>query len=144
MTSGGASDGVRPESLAERVERALRGLFADDVDLEIEGAEPRGAPAPTIIPLTSIVRRRTARWTELPALAELAPGDVVRLVHDGRRLVACRVGDDVFVALDPFATDSLRIVMVDPPTVEAGDGTRLTFTDPYPTHHDGGVFEVLL
>ena len=27
----------------------------------------------------------------------------------------------------------------DPPTVEAGDGSRFVFTDPFPTHVDGGV-----
>jgi hypothetical protein len=128
------------------VERALRELVADIVDLQIDGAdaEPRGTPSPTIIPLTSIGRRRSARWTELPAATALAPGDVVQLVHEGRKLVACRLGDDVYVAPDPFTTNTLRIVATDPPTVESGDGSRLVLSDPYPTHSDDGVLEVLL
>lgn len=128
------------------VERALRELVADIVELEVEGAdrEPRATPGTTFIPLTSIGRRRTATWTALPAAAGLAPGEVVQFVHDGRKLVACRLGTDVFVAPDPFTSNSLRVVAEDPPTVEAGDGTRLVLSDPFPTHVDEGVLEVLL
>ena len=35
------------------------------------------------------------------------------------------------------------LVATDPPTVEAGDGSRSVLSDPFPTHTDGGVLEVL-
>lgn len=128
------------------VERAVRELVADVVHLDVEGAdaEPRSAPGATFIPLTSIGRRRTTRWTELPGVQALGDGAIVQIDHAGRALVACRIGTDVFVAPDPFSTNSLRVVATDPPTIEAGDGSRFVFTDPLPTHTDGGVLEVLL
>ena len=93
---------------------------------------------PTIIPLTSIGRRRTTRWTELPAAAALADGDVAA----GRRTTAWRSSPaaSATTSTSPATrspTNSLRIVATDPPTVEAGDGTRfalLTSTPLAPTH----------
>jgi hypothetical protein len=128
------------------VERAIRELVPDVIELVVDGAdaEPRGTPAPTTIPVTSIGRRRTTRWAIVPELAELPDGAVTQVSADGVALVACRVGTDWFVAADPFTTNSLRMVATDPPTVEAGDGTRLVFDDPWPTHVDGGVVEVAL
>ena len=102
-----------------------------------------GTPSPTIIPLTSIGRRRTARWTELPAAAALAPGDVVQLVHEGGKLVACRLGDDVYVAPDPFTTNSWLTRTADRRHRPADGRGRRRFAprahDPFPTHTDGGV-----
>lgn len=128
------------------VERAVRDLVPDVVQLHIEGAdaEPRGTPSPTIIPVTSIGRRRTSTWAEVPALGALAEGEVLRLRHGGVALVACRVGTDLFVARDPFTTNSLRLVSTAPPVVEAADGTCFAFSDPLPTHRAGDVIEVLL
>jgi len=128
------------------IERAMRELVADAVDLQFDGAEaePRAAPGATFIPLTSIGRRRSARWTELPGVAALDDGGVLQVDHDGVAYVACRVGSDFYVALDPFTTNSLRLVATTPPAVEAGDGTRFEFTEPLATHVDGGIVEVLV
>lgn len=129
------------------VERAVRELVADVVTLDIEGAdaEPRGTPSPIIIPITSIGRRKTARWLEVPGAADLGDGDTLQVAADGVALVACRVGDDWFVSRDPFTTNSIRLVATQPvPTLEAGDGTRFELTDPLPTHADGGLVEVLV
>ncbi|MGH9272240.1 MAG: hypothetical protein ACRDZ2_13315, partial [Ilumatobacteraceae bacterium] len=128
------------------VERAIRELVADVVTLDVEGAEaePRGTPGPTIIPVTSIGRRRMSRWLEVPGAAALGDGGVLQVAADGVALVACRIGDDWFVARDPFTTDSIRLVATHPPTVEAGDGTRHVFVESLSTHVDGGVVEVLV
>jgi hypothetical protein len=128
------------------IERAIRELVPDVVRIEVDGAaaEPRGTPGPTIIPITSIGRRQTARWLAVPGAADLGDGDVLQVAADGVALLACRVGDDWFVARDPFSANSVVLVATDPPTVEAGDGTRFSFTDPLSTHVDGGVVEVLV
>lgn len=128
------------------VERAIRELVADVVTLDVEGAEaePRGTPGPTIIPVTSIGRRRTSRWLEIPGAAALGDGEALQVAADGVALVACRVGNDWFVARDPFTSNTVRLVATDPPTVEAGDGTRHVFVESLATHVDGGVVEVLL
>jgi hypothetical protein len=127
------------------VERALRELVADVVELDVEGAdpEPRGTSNPAIIPITSIGRRRSTRWTELPGVAGLAEGEVRRVAHGGTAFVACRVGTDYYVARDPFTVDGLRLVATSPPTIEASDGTRLVLDDPLPTHVDDHGVEVL-
>jgi hypothetical protein len=129
------------------VERAVRELVADVVELEVEGADPepaRGTPNPTIIPITRIGRRRTTRWTELPGIVDLADGEVRRVAHDGTAFVACRIGTDFYVAVDPFSVDGLRLVATSPPTIQASDGTVLVLDDPLPTHVDDHVVEVLV
>lgn len=128
------------------IERTIRELVADVIDLQVDGAEaePRTAPGATFIPLTSIGRRRSSRWTEVPGVAALVDGDVLQVAHEGVAYVACRVGGDFFVAVDPFTTNSLRLVATSPPAIEAGDGTRFEFTDSLATHIDGGILEVLV
>ena len=76
------------------VERALRELVADVVELQIDGAERRaGAGTPSTRRSSRSRRSGGAGRRAGPSsrrLAALAPGDVVQLVHDGRALVACR------------------------------------------------------
>lgn len=128
------------------VERAIHELVADVVKLEVEGAEPepRGTPGPAFIPITSIGRRRSTRWAAVPGTADLADGEVAKVDIDGVALVACRVAGEWFVIPDPFTSNTLRLVDVAPPTIEAADGTRVVVSDPLPTHVDNGVLEVLL
>lgn len=133
------------------VERAVHDLVADVVQLDIEGAEsePRVVPGTTFVPLSSIQRKRPTRWVEVPGLLHLADGEILRVQIDGDTvssvaLVACRVGRDYFVALDPFGHEPVRLTQTDPPTIEATGGQRLVLSTPLSTHISDGVVEVLL
>jgi Fe-S cluster biogenesis protein NfuA len=134
-------------------ERAIERAAPDHRGIEVIGAEPEppNAPLTTIIPLDAIRRpsrpRPARRWMEVPELAELTQGGVCRLTCDGVPLVACNVGGDLFVALDPFRPDApngVRLVAHAPPTVEADDGARLVFDDPFPVQRADGTVEVMV
>ena len=107
-----------------------------------------GAPATEFfIPLASIGRRNSRtprRWVEVPELAAVGDNDVVRVRHDDLRLLACRVGADLYVAVDPFdgRDVELRIRPDRPPTVWTPDGDTFVFSDPLPVQHSEDLIEV--
>lgn len=135
------------------VERALEQALPEAPGIEVSGAEagPTLERGETVfVPLSAIRRRqqRPTRWMAVPELAELADLEARRIACDGMRLVACRVGRDFYVVVDEVTleppdlsgADGLRVVSVEPPTVQDRHGAIVVFSDPLPTHvSDAGV-----
>lgn len=137
------------------IERVAAEVASDAVGVTIEGVEnpddddPSGGSRPTevFIPLGSVGLRRGPRpshWVEIPELATVAPGKPIRVTHDGLALLACQVGGDLYVAVDPFSGDGLTLRVDDegPPSVESPTGVRFTFDHPLPVQRDGDRIEV--
>ncbi len=147
------------------VEKGIDRAAPDHGGIEVLGArnEPPPVSITTYIPIESIRRsapRRTPRrWIEVPDLATLADEDSRRFSVDDVSLVACNVGGDLFVAVDPIAgaapqlddvPDGLaddmavRLVALTPPTVETTDGRRLVFDAPLPVQRTDDGVEVMV
>jgi hypothetical protein len=137
------------------VERALERAAPDHGGIDVRGAEdqPPSAPITTVIPVEAIrraaPRRAPARWVDVPELLALDDRAATRLGADGADrmpLVACRIGRDLYVAVDPFVGNAdragCRVVSDDPPTVEGPDGTPFVFTAPLPVQRTDATVEV--
>lgn len=136
--------------VALAAERAVAAVTPDAPTVSVDGVDgDDDAPPATdvFIPLGSIGRRARpapSRWIEVPELAALEPGALLQLAHGELRLLACRVGPDLYVALDPFSGDGLRLSLPAdrPPTVQSPTGVVFTFDAPLPVHRDGDLIEV--
>jgi Fe-S cluster biogenesis protein NfuA/nitrite reductase/ring-hydroxylating ferredoxin subunit len=87
---------------------------------EISSIEVVTAPADSVIPADSLLTRvradghRHAVWEQVPALAELAPGEVGGFAVSGSTVLACRIGDEFYAYRDrcPNCTGSLAGALV--------------------------------
>jgi Fe-S cluster biogenesis protein NfuA/nitrite reductase/ring-hydroxylating ferredoxin subunit len=95
------------------VEDAVRAAAPEISSIEVVAAE--NASSPTVIAPESLLSRvhadarRSTGWHGVPALAELAPGEVGGFQVAGTVVLACRVGGDVFAYRDrcPTCTESM-------------------------------------
>ena len=142
------------------VEKAIDRAAPEHSGVEVIGAdaEPPMAPLTAFIPIDSIRRKapgRTPRiWIDVPALADLGDGAISRVETDQVALVACNVGGDLYVSVDPFTpadpavgsgdADRFRITGYDPLTIEHADGTSHTFVAPLPVQRTGDTVEVMV
>ena len=98
----GSCDGCPSSSvtLTLAVETAIEAAAPEVTAIEVETpkADARSGP---VIPVDSLRSRLDGpAWTDVPELAELAPGAVATVVVGHHPLVACRVGTDLFVFRD--------------------------------------------
>ncbi|MGF1599316.1 MAG: hypothetical protein ACFCVK_20790 [Acidimicrobiales bacterium] len=142
------------------VEKAIDRAAPEHSGVEVIGAdsEPPMPPLTAFIPIDSIRRKapgRTPRvWIDLPVLADLDDGAIRQVVTDEVALVACNVGGDLYVSVDPFKAadsairsgdaDRFRITGYDPLTIEHADGTSHTFLAPLPVQRTGDTVEVMV
>jgi Fe-S cluster biogenesis protein NfuA/nitrite reductase/ring-hydroxylating ferredoxin subunit len=90
------------------VEDAVRAAAPEITSIEVISAEatPKATPKETVIPAESLLRRvqhnghGPAGWHAVPDLAGLAPGEVGGFRVVGTTVLACRVGDELFVYHD--------------------------------------------
>jgi Fe-S cluster biogenesis protein NfuA/nitrite reductase/ring-hydroxylating ferredoxin subunit len=95
------------------VEDAVRAAAPEIASIEVVPVEK--APASEVIAAESLLSRvhanghRSTGWHPVPALAELAPGEVGGFEVAGTVVLACRVGGDVFAYQDrcPNCTESM-------------------------------------
>jgi Fe-S cluster biogenesis protein NfuA/nitrite reductase/ring-hydroxylating ferredoxin subunit len=95
------------------VEDAVRAAAPEISSIEVVATEKDSAAG--MIPAESLLSRvhadghRSAGWQPVPALAELAPGEVGGFRASGTVVLACRVGGDVFAYRDrcPNCTESM-------------------------------------
>jgi Fe-S cluster biogenesis protein NfuA/nitrite reductase/ring-hydroxylating ferredoxin subunit len=95
------------------VEDAVRAAAPEISSIEVVAGEKESASG--VIPAESLLSRvhadghRSAGWQPVPALAELAPGEVGGFRLAGTVVLACRVGGDVFAYRDrcPNCTESM-------------------------------------
>lgn len=82
------------------VEDAIRAAAPEIASIEVLAAE--AAPAPTVIPAESLLRRvhAGAEWHPVPDLIELAPGEVGGFLIAGTTVLACRIDDELFAYHD--------------------------------------------
>ncbi|CAN5499353.1 hypothetical protein BH24ACT5_BH24ACT5_32000 [soil metagenome] len=133
-------------------ERAIERAAPDHGGIEVIGPPAEVAAITTFIPLGAVRRsahgRTARRWVEFPELAEVAPDTVRRIESEGIGLVACNIGGDLFVALDPFGDDesvgAIRVVAHVPPTVESAAGRRVVLDAPFPVQRSDQLVEVLV
>jgi Fe-S cluster biogenesis protein NfuA/nitrite reductase/ring-hydroxylating ferredoxin subunit len=95
------------------VEDAVRAAAPEISSIEVVAAE-NASPTTVIAPESLLSRvhadaRRSTGWHPVPALAELAPGEVGGFQVAGTVVLACRVGGDVFAYRDrcPNCTQSM-------------------------------------
>jgi Fe-S cluster biogenesis protein NfuA/nitrite reductase/ring-hydroxylating ferredoxin subunit len=87
------------------VEDAIRAAAPEISAIEVVAAEPSPDAGP-VIPIESLMSRLHVRghgattWHQVPALAELTPGEVGGFVVADVTVLACRVGDELFAYVD--------------------------------------------
>lgn len=90
------------------VEDAVRAAAPEIVSIEVVAAERDSS---NVIPAESLLSRvhHSTAWQPVPALAELAAGEVGGFLVAGTVVLACRVGADVYAYRDrcPRCTESL-------------------------------------
>lgn len=141
------------------VERAIDKAAPDHGGIDVKGAriEPEPAQLTTFVQIDTARRKPTTRsprqWIDVPRLGDLSDGGVQRVETGGVALVACNVGGDLYVALDPFdsatagtgtESNGVRLVARQPPTVESADGTRLVLDSPLPVQRTDDTVEVMV
>lgn len=86
------------------VEDAVRAAAPEIASIEVVAAEP--APSAAVIPAESLLlrvhqsARGPAEWHPVPEMADLTPGDVGGFSVAGVTVLACRVGERLFVYHD--------------------------------------------
>lgn len=167
--------------VAVTAQRAVEAVTPDAAGVVLVGAGPEpanaslgtdlpgGSDSPVgvevFIPLTAVGRKgrersHAPRWIEVAALAALPPGEPTRIVADDLRLLACRVGSDLYVTPDPFPAPgparengsatgpapelALILQPTTPPSVTDADGRTFSFDQPLTVSIDGDRYEVLV
>jgi Fe-S cluster biogenesis protein NfuA/nitrite reductase/ring-hydroxylating ferredoxin subunit len=92
------------------VEDAIRAAAPEVSSIEVVAPEPAAAELSTVIPAESLLAQvhsrvhanggSSAAWHPVPDLADLAPGEVGGFSVGGAVVLACRVGDQVYVYRD--------------------------------------------
>jgi Fe-S cluster biogenesis protein NfuA/nitrite reductase/ring-hydroxylating ferredoxin subunit len=92
------------------VEDAIRAAAPEVSSIEVVAPEPAAAELTTVIPAESLLAQvhsrvhanggSSAAWHPVPDLADLAPGEVGGFSVGGAVVLACRVGDQVYVYRD--------------------------------------------
>jgi Fe-S cluster biogenesis protein NfuA/nitrite reductase/ring-hydroxylating ferredoxin subunit len=92
------------------VEDAIRAAAPEVSSIEVVAPEPAAAELTTVIPAESLLAQVHSRvhanggspaaWHPVPDLADLAPGEVGGFSVGGAVVLACRVGDQVYVYRD--------------------------------------------
>jgi Fe-S cluster biogenesis protein NfuA/nitrite reductase/ring-hydroxylating ferredoxin subunit len=92
------------------VEDAIRAAAPEVSSIEVVAPEPAAAELTTVIPAESLLAQvhsrvhanggNSAAWYPVPDLADLSPGEVGGFSVGGAVVLACRVGDQVYVYRD--------------------------------------------
>ena len=175
----GSCDGCPSSSVTLQlaVEGAVESAAPEVVSIEVETAsgETPAPGDPSLISVDSLRTRidapaptgaRSAGWAEVPELLELASGELRGLVVTGTRVMACRVGGDLYAyrdrcprcaaslagaSLERMAGASQAVTVLTCPTCRAhydvrragapldADGDHL---DPLPLLHQGGTAQI--
>lgn len=115
----GSCDGCPSSSvtLTTAVDGAIRAAAPEVIDIQVEEAAPAATKSGGVISIDSLRVRTSAseprvsepRWTAVPSLAELQPGQVAGCLVAGMAIVGCRVGSDLFAFRDSCAACSASL-----------------------------------
>jgi Fe-S cluster biogenesis protein NfuA/nitrite reductase/ring-hydroxylating ferredoxin subunit len=139
------------------VEDAVRAAAPEICSIEVVAAEPTGViPAESLLAHVHSNGHGPTNWRPVPELAELQPDEVAGFFVADTTVLACRVGDQIFVYRDhcPICADSLAGAALDNAllrcprchtdfdVVHAGAGGHGAHLDPLPLLVRDGVLSL--